>query len=144
MDTPAGLLVPNIKNVQQKSLVDIALELQRLQTLGSAGKLSTADLSDGTITISNVGTIGGTYVRPILFPPQVGIVGLGKIYTVAKFEAGEEGEAGKKGKVLVPREVMNVSWTADHRIVDGATIARFCSLWKKYIEFPQLMLVKLR
>jgi len=84
MDTPMGLLVPNIKSVQQLSVFDIALELSRLQSLGVAGKLSTKDLSGGTFSLSNIGSIGGTYAKPVILPPEVAIGALGKIYTVPR------------------------------------------------------------
>ena len=71
MDTPAGLLVPNVKNVQDMSVMEIAAELNRLQELGSAGRLSGEDLKDGTFTLSNIGVVGGTYATPILVVPQV-------------------------------------------------------------------------
>jgi len=84
MDTPMGLLVPNIKSVQQLSVFDIALELSRLHHLGLAGKLSTQDLSGGTFSLSNIGSIGGTYAKPVILPPEVAIGALGKIYTVPR------------------------------------------------------------
>ena len=71
MDTPAGLLVPNVKNVESKSVMEIAAELNRLQELGAAGRLSGEDLKDGTFTLSNIGVVGGTYASPILVVPQV-------------------------------------------------------------------------
>ena len=79
MDTHNGLIVPNIKNVQQLSVLEIACELNRLQNLGNRGQLGLNDLSDGTFTLSNIGSIGGTYTKPIIFSPQVIIGALGKI-----------------------------------------------------------------
>ena len=84
MYTPMGLLVPNIKGVQQLSVFEIAVELTRLQNLGLAGKLSTQDLSGGTFSLSNIGSIGGTYAKPVILPPEVAIGALGKIYTVPR------------------------------------------------------------
>ena len=71
MDTPAGLLVPNIKAVQGLSVFEIAVELNRLQQLGAAGKLGTSDLGGGTFSLSNIGSVGGTYAKPVILPPQV-------------------------------------------------------------------------
>lgn len=82
MDTPRGLIVPNVKAVQDRSLLDIAAELGRLQALAAAGQLGEADLAGGTFTLSNIGAIGGTYASPILFTPQVAIGALGKISRV--------------------------------------------------------------
>ena len=135
MDTPKGLLVPNIKHVQSLSILDIAREMQRLQALGRAGRLGRDDLQGGTITLSNVGSIGGTYMSPVLVVPEVVIGALGSVRLLPRFDS--------EGKV-VGRRVMNVSWSGDHRVVDGATIARFHGLWKGYIEQPNTMIAELR
>ncbi|XP_056133505.1 lipoamide acyltransferase component of branched-chain alpha-keto acid dehydrogenase complex, mitochondrial isoform X2 [Lampris incognitus] len=79
MDTSQGLLVPNVKNVQLLSVFEVAQELNRLQALGAAGQLGTADLTGGTFTLSNIGSIGGTYAKPVILPPEVAIGALGKI-----------------------------------------------------------------
>uniref|UniRef100_A0A3Q3RAD9 Dihydrolipoamide acetyltransferase component of pyruvate dehydrogenase complex n=1 Tax=Monopterus albus TaxID=43700 RepID=A0A3Q3RAD9_MONAL len=84
MDTSQGLLVPNVKNVQLLSVFDIAQELNRLQALGAAGQLGTADLTGGTFTLSNIGSIGGTYAKPVILPPEVTIGALGKIQVGSK------------------------------------------------------------
>ena len=84
MDTPMGLLVPNIKGVQQLTVFEIAVELSRLHALGLAGKLTSADLSGGTFSLSNIGSIGGPYAKPVILPPEVAIGALGKIYTVPR------------------------------------------------------------
>lgn len=83
MDTPRGLIVPNIKHCEVRSVFEIAAELARLQALASAGKLGEEDLSGGTFTLSNIGTIGGTYASPVLFVPQVAIGAIGKIQKVS-------------------------------------------------------------
>lgn len=79
MDTPDGLVVPNIKNVQNLSILEIAKEMNRLQESGKKGQLKMDDLNGGTFTLSNIGAIGGTYAKPIIFTPQVAIGALGKI-----------------------------------------------------------------
>lgn len=134
MDTPNGLLVPNIKNVQNKSILEIAKELSRLQQLGTQGKLGAEDLKGGTITLSNIGTIGGTYARPLLTPPEVCIGALGKMRKIPVFH----------GDKVVPAHVMYVSWSGDHRIVDGATMARFSNAWKDYLEIPEGMMLAMK
>ena len=73
MDTPRGLLVPNVKNCQSKSILEIATELLQLQALGKEGKLGREHLTGGTFTLSNIGSIGGTYASPILVLPEVAI-----------------------------------------------------------------------
>ncbi|GAA3525613.1 2-oxo acid dehydrogenase subunit E2 [Zobellella aerophila] len=134
VDSSAGLLVPNIKQCQDKSVLEIARELGRLTTAAREGRVSPADLKDGTITLSNVGAIGGTVATPIINKPEVAIVALGRMQTLPRFN--DQGE-------VVASRLMQVSWSADHRVIDGATMARFSNLWKQYLEQPGLMLAKL-
>ncbi|EEH45647.2 uncharacterized protein PADG_01797 [Paracoccidioides brasiliensis Pb18] len=135
MDTPTGLLVPNIKNVQARSILDIATELVRLTEVARAGKLTPADLNGGTITVSNIGNIGGTYVGPVIVPNEVAILGIGRAKIVPVFD--------KAGNV-VKGEKVNFSWSADHRVVDGATMARMADRVRGYLEEPELMMLALR
>ncbi|XP_069497686.1 lipoamide acyltransferase component of branched-chain alpha-keto acid dehydrogenase complex, mitochondrial [Ambystoma mexicanum] len=135
MDTQGGLLVPNVKHVQVCSIFEIAAEINRLQTLGSSGQLGTKDLTGGTFTLSNIGTIGGTYAKPVILPPEVAIGALGKMQVLPRFNT--------KGEVI-RAQILNVSWSADHRIIDGATMARFSNLWKSYLENPASMLLDLK
>ncbi|XP_062308660.1 lipoamide acyltransferase component of branched-chain alpha-keto acid dehydrogenase complex, mitochondrial [Osmerus eperlanus] len=135
MDTNQGLLVPNVKNVQVLSVFDIAVELNRLQTLGANGQLGTADLMGGTFSLSNIGSIGGTYAKPVILPPEVAIGALGKIQILPRFNS-----AGDVAKA----HIMNVSWSADHRIIDGATMCRFSNLWRSYLENPSTMVLDLK
>ncbi|KAL4773033.1 2-oxoacid dehydrogenases acyltransferase-domain-containing protein [Aspergillus nidulans var. acristatus] len=135
MDTPQGLIVPNIKDVGGRSILDIAQEISRLSALGKEGKLTPADLSGGTITVSNIGNIGGTYVSPVLVPNELAILGIGRARTIPVFD-----DAGQVTK----GEVANFSWSADHRVVDGATMARMANKVKEFIESPESMLLSLR
>lgn len=135
MDTERGLIVPNVKNVQVHSVFEIATELNRLQKLGSLGQLSTTDLTGGTFTLSNIGSIGGTYAKPVILPPEVAIGALGAIKALPRFD--------QKGDVY-KAQIMNVSWSADHRVIDGATMSRFSNLWKSYLENPAFMLLDLK
>lgn len=134
VDSKIGLLVPNVKGCQAKSVVDIARELSRLTDAAREGRVSPADLKGGTITISNIGAIGGTVATPIINKPEVAIVALGKVQTLPRFNAKGEVEA---------RQLMQISWSGDHRIIDGGTIARFTNLWKGYLEQPSSMLVNM-
>jgi 2-oxoisovalerate dehydrogenase E2 component (dihydrolipoyl transacylase) len=134
VDSKVGLLVPNVKGCQSKSIVDIARELSRLTDTAREGRVSPADLKGGTITISNIGAIGGTVATPIINKPEVAIVALGKVQTLPRFNARGEVEA---------RQLMQISWSGDHRIIDGGTIARFTNLWKLYLEQPTSMLVNM-
>lgn len=132
MDTPNGLIVPVIKAVNARSITSIAEELQRLSKLGQAGKLSNNDLTGATITVSNVGNIGGQVVAPVIVEGQLAIMGVGKIKTVPVF--------ADDGITVKPALQANVSWSADHRVVDGATMARMASKVQTYLEEPGMMI----
>lgn len=135
MDTPTGLLVPVIKNVSSLNILSIARELARLQSSASTGKLTNADLSGGTITVSNVGNIGGTYVSPVIVDSEVAILGIGKMRTVPAFDATDH---------VVKKHVCNFSWSADHRVIDGATLARAAEVVRGFVESPDGMVMHLR
>lgn len=132
VDGKTGLLVPNIKNVQQLRLLDVAREVNRLTEAARSGVINPADLAGGSITISNIGVIGGTAAMPIINKPEVAIVALGKIQKLPRFDANNN---------IVSRSILTVSWSGDHRVIDGGTIARFNKLWKQYLEQPQTMLL---
>ena len=134
VDSRAGLLVPNVKRVEQLSLLEIAREVARLTEAAREGRVSQADLADGTISISNIGALGGTYAAPIINLPEVAIVALGRTQWLPRFDA-----AGQ----VVSRAIMTVTWSGDHRVIDGGTIARFCNHWKGYLEDPQSMLIEM-
>ena len=135
MDTLQGLLVPNIKDVGSLSVLDIADQLKHLQNLGKVSKLTATDLTGGTITVSNIGSIGGTYVAPIIVQSEVAILGVGRAMVVPAFD--------KEGGIM-KKTVGNFSWSADHRVVDGATMAMMGGRVKEMIEEPGLMLTALR
>ena len=132
VDSKVGLLVPNVKQVQTKSILDLATDITRLTNDARSGRVPAADLKGGTITISNIGAIGGTVATPILNKPESAIVALGKLQKLPRFNDKGEVEA---------RSIMQVSWSGDHRTIDGGTIARFCNLWKSFLEEPSNMLV---
>ncbi|MGB0836241.1 MAG: dihydrolipoyllysine-residue acetyltransferase, partial [Psychrobium sp.] len=132
VDSKVGLLVPNVKSVQNLSIVDVANEVTRLTDAARAGRLAQDDMKHGTITISNIGALGGTTATPIINKPEVAIVALGKVQKLPRFD--------DNGNV-VARQIMNVSWSGDHRVIDGGTIARFCNLWKSYLENPSSMMM---
>ena len=134
VDSKIGLLVPSVKQVQLKSMIDVAKEVSRLTDAARAGRVSTEDLKGGTISISNIGAIGGTVATPIINKPESAIVALGKVQKLPRFNENGEVEA---------RSIMQVSWSGDHRIIDGGTIARFCNLWKRYLEDPSSMMMEM-
>ena len=134
VDSRAGLLVPNVKGVERLSLLSVAAEVQRLTEAARAGRVSQEDLKGGTLSISNIGALGGTYAAPIINAPEVAIVAIGKTQWLPRFDAEDR---------VVKRAIMTVTWAGDHRIIDGGTIARFCNAWKGYLEAPETMLLHL-
>ncbi|RUO78916.1 dihydrolipoamide acetyltransferase [Idiomarina tyrosinivorans] len=134
VDTKIGLLVPNVKQVNQRSILGVAEEVNRLTQAAREGKVSQQDMKGGTITISNIGVIGGTVATPIINKPEAAIVALGKVQELPRFDADGN---------VVSRKIMTVSWSGDHRIIDGGTIARFNRRWQEFLEDPSSMLVNM-
>jgi 2-oxoisovalerate dehydrogenase E2 component (dihydrolipoyl transacylase) len=129
VDAPNGLVVPVVKNVQHHSISSLAVEIERLSGLAKAGKLTVDDMQGATFTISNIGSIGGGVVSPVIVVPMVGMLAVGRMSpnsAVAKDAAGLE--------TIVKREEVVLSWSADHRILDGATVARCADLVKRLLE----------
>jgi 2-oxoisovalerate dehydrogenase E2 component (dihydrolipoyl transacylase) len=133
VDSKIGLVVPNIKGVQHLSLFEIAQKVNDLISLAREGKLKSADLKGGTISISNIGVLGGTVSTPVINAPESAIVALGKIQRLPRFDENDQ---------VTAVNIMQVSWSGDHRIIDGATMVRFNNLWKTYLENPLYMLAK--
>jgi len=127
IDTPHGLVVPNIKDVGNLNVIEIQQELVRLAKSAMDNKLALGDIKGGTITFSNVGVIGTKDPRPILFDGQAVIGAAGRLMTLPRYNS--------KGE-LVPRQIMNVRWVGDHRHLDGAALARFSNSFKTYLEDP--------
>ena len=133
-DTPAGLVVPVIKNVENKSILDLALELQDLTARVRDGKARLDDLQGGTFTITSVGNIGGRFATPIINHPEVAILGVNQIH---------DRPVAIDGKVEV-RPMMYLSPSFDHRVIDGAVAARFVSALKDLLERPETLLLEAR
>ena len=114
-DTPNGLVVPVIKNVDQKSVSQLAIECGELAKKARDGKLTPPEMSGACFTISSVGGIGGTLFSPIINAPEVAILGVSKSVMKPVWN----------GKEFVPRLTLPLSLTADHRVVDGALATRF-------------------
>lgn len=116
MATEHGLVVPNIKNVQSLSLLEITKELSRLQHLATNNKLNPEDVTGGTITLSNIGAIGGKFGSPLLNLPEVAIIALGRIEKVPKFS--EEG-------TVYPASIMMVkaSYLVHHFLVTRIVVS---------------------
>ncbi|MBC3871571.1 dihydrolipoyllysine-residue acetyltransferase [Undibacterium oligocarboniphilum] len=114
-DTPNGLVVPVVKNADQKTLSQIALEMGELSTQAREGKLKPADMQGATFTISSLGGIGGTAFTPIINAPEVAILGLSKSSIKPVWD----------GKAFQPRLMLPLSLSYDHRVIDGAMAAKF-------------------
>jgi pyruvate dehydrogenase E2 component (dihydrolipoamide acetyltransferase) len=114
-DTPGGLVVPVIKGADQKGLLEIAAELGALSGKAREGKLSPADMSGSTFTISSLGGIGGTSFTPIVNAPEVAILGVTRAAMKPVWD----------GSTFVPRLMVPLSLSYDHRVIDGAAAARF-------------------
>jgi pyruvate dehydrogenase E2 component (dihydrolipoamide acetyltransferase) len=116
-DTPNGLVVPVIKNADQKGLLAIAKEMGELSAKAREGKLGPADMQGGCFSISSLGGIGGTYFTPIINAPEVAILGVCRSSTRPVWN----------GKEFTPRLILPLSLSYDHRVIDGAAAARFNS-----------------
>ncbi len=116
-DTPNGLLVPVMRDANRKDIYETARELSQLAELARAGKLSAAQMQGGSFTVSSLGGIGGTAFTPIINAPEVAILGVSRASTRPVFSDG----------AFVPRLILPLSLSYDHRVIDGAAAARFTS-----------------
>lgn len=132
VDGPEGLVVPVIKNVQNKSLLQLIQEIQSLAESVRQGSIQRDQLQDASITLSNLGSIGGIYGTPIINPPELAIIGIYKMFSkVVKTESQEFEE----------KDFMNFSITCDHRFIDGALAARFLKSFINKIQEPSLLIL---
>jgi 2-oxoisovalerate dehydrogenase E2 component (dihydrolipoyl transacylase) len=131
--TPRGLVVPNVKDCGARSVGGIARELARISAAAAAGALAPEDLAGTTFTVSNVGSIGGTYGTPLPAPPTVAILALGRARRVPWLPPGSDAPQ--------PAHMVAASLGADHRAVDGAALASFLRRWRTLIEEPGLLLL---
>jgi len=116
VDTPHGLMVPKIRNVDQKDLLTLSNELRKISKLSKELKIDKKEFFGGSMTISSLGGIGGSFFTPIINNPEVAIIGIGKTEIKQIFIDGQ----------FIPRAMMPISLSYDHRIIDGAEAARFC------------------
>jgi pyruvate dehydrogenase E2 component (dihydrolipoamide acetyltransferase) len=129
-DTPNGLVVPVIKNADQKTILELSKEILDLSKRARDGKLKPEEMKGATITITNIGSVGGTYATPIINHPEVAILGMYKIQDKVIVENGEF-------KVI---KAMNYTITADHRLIDGAVAANFLKAFFQRIEQPGVLM----
>lgn len=137
VDTPEGLLVPVVKHVNEKSVWEVAKEIETLAKQARNGELSLEDVQGGTFSVTNIGPIGGLMGTPVIRWPEVAVLGLNR----AKYRPVA---VEKKGThELAIRKMMYLSLSVDHRVVDGAIAARFTNVVKRYIENPELLFLEI-
>ncbi len=130
--TEKGLIVPVIHHADRYSVVGLAREIQRLGSAARADELSADELRGGTFTISNVGNVGGLVSTPIINHPEVGILGLGSVFKRPVYD-----DAGQ----IVPAQILYLSFSFDHRVVDGAVGATFGNAVKRRLLNPAALLL---
>ncbi len=132
VDTPHGLLVPVVRDVDQKNIIELAVELSELAQKTRERKITPADMQGGSMTISNVGTMGGTAFTPIVNPPEVAILGVARSQVEPTYIDGQ----------LQPRTFLPLSLSYDHRLIDGADGARFLRWICTALEDPFIALLE--
>ena len=132
VDTPHGLLVPVVRDVDQKNIIELAVELSELAQKTRQRKIGPADMQGGSMTISNVGTMGGTAFTPIVNPPEVAILGVARSQVEPAYISGQ----------LQPRTFLPLSLSYDHRLIDGADGARFLRWVCTALEDPFIALLE--
>ncbi|WP_035053400.1 2-oxo acid dehydrogenase subunit E2 [Carnobacterium pleistocenium] len=132
-DTDRGLFVPVVKDADAKSIFSIAGEITELSGKATAGKLAPNEMSNGSISISNIGSIGGGWFTPVINYPEVAILGVGRIAKKAIVNADDE---------IVVAPVMQLSLSFDHRIIDGATAQKAMNELKALLADPELLLME--
>lgn len=131
-DTPSGLMVPVIKNADQKSVLEISKEIIDLSKRARDGKLKPDEMKGATITITNIGSVGGTYATPIINHPEVAILGM--------YKMTDKPVLNKDGSIGFIKS-MNYTITADHRLIDGAVAANFLKSFFQKIQNPGILMM---
>jgi len=131
VDTPEGLMVPVIKNADQKSIMELAAESERLAEEARSRKIKLPDLKGNTFTITNIGSIGGIFSTPIINPPDVAILGVHRIRDMPRVIEGE----------VKVRKILPLVLSFDHRALDGAHAARFMNTLIDHLKDPDLLLI---
>ena len=124
VDTPNGLVVPVIKDVDKKSLKQLTIELSQLSEKARLGKLLPTEMQGGCFTISSLGGVGGTYFTPIINPPEVAIMGISRMMIEPVFT----------NRKFVPRKMLPFSLSYDHRVIDGVTAVKFTRAFATILE----------
>lgn len=127
VDVPGGLLVPTIRNADRKTLLEISEEFGALSLAATEGRLTSADMADGTFTVTSVGMLDVTFFTPIINYPQTAILGVGNIQTLPRY-------LGDDFSQVHPRKIMTIGVTYDHRVVNGAPAARFLQAVRNVLQ----------
>lgn len=130
--TDAGLMVPVVDDVDRKGLLQIASEMNERVLKARERSITREEMQGGTFTITNFGAVGGEYATPIINHPETAILGLGEIKEKPRVVEGE----------VVPRKVMTLSLSIDHRVIDGAIAGQFANTVKRYLNNPSLLLLE--
>jgi len=135
--TPGGLMVPVIRDAQDRNLWQLAAEIGRLAEAARSGTATSAELSGSTLTVTSLGALGGVATTPVINRPEVAIIGPNRIVERPMFVPD-----GMGGERIEKRKLMNVSISCDHRVVDGWDAASFVQTLKRLIETPVLLLAE--
>jgi pyruvate dehydrogenase E2 component (dihydrolipoamide acetyltransferase)/2-oxoisovalerate dehydrogenase E2 component (dihydrolipoyl transacylase) len=130
MATTKGLMVPVIRNADRRSVADIAREIERLSRAAKAGSIAREELRGSTFTISSIGNIGGLISTPIIHHPEVAILAVGRIFKRPTYN--DDGE-------IVPARVVYLSFSFDHRVIDGSVGAIFGNAVIEQLQNPQTL-----
>ena len=124
VDTPGGLVVPVVRDADRKGVFDLARELSEISKVAKDGKLKAGDMQGGTFSISSLGGIGGTFFTPIINAPELAFLGVSRSAMRQVWN----------GKEFIPRLVLPLSLSYDHRVIDGAVAARFTTELAKILS----------
>ncbi len=131
VDTPRGLVVPNIRGAERMGIARLARELGQIAQRARSGDFAIEDLRGGTFTVSNLGAVGGTYSTPVINHPEVAILLLGRSSWLPTVREGQ----------IMPRLIMPLSLSYDHRLIDGAAAGRFLNNVIDYLQSPAKLLL---
>jgi pyruvate dehydrogenase E2 component (dihydrolipoamide acetyltransferase) len=131
--TDQGLTVPVVRHVDRRSILDLAREIERLGTESRAGRLRPEDVGNSTFTVTSLGALGGIFATPVINFPEVAILGIHRIRPTP---------VARDGQVVI-RDVMYVSLTSDHRVVDGQEAAAFTYEVIRHLEDPSLLFLQM-
>ncbi len=132
-DSPEGLLVPVLRNADQLAILHIATQLEHLVTGAQKRTLAINELTGSTFTLNNIGSFGGGRGTPIINHPEVAILAVGRLQEQPVIHNG----------AIVPRTMMPLALSFDHRVIDGALAGRFLARFKSLVEHPQQLLLDL-